>query len=102
MTDGVVSIPKHVIPGYATDRYRLQYCYSTISRDTLVLIIIWSSAGIVPFELYDDGDGGNGGSGDYDLGVPSFAQMHKYVPAVSALVCVVSFCICICVVIQRR
>jgi len=56
-------------------------------------------SGIVPLDLYGD-DGGV--DDDDDLGIPSFAQMHKYVPAASALVCVVSFCVCICVVAQRR
>ncbi|XP_022178264.1 Down syndrome cell adhesion molecule-like protein Dscam2 [Myzus persicae] len=57
------------------------------------------TGGIVSLDLYGD----EGGFDDEDeLGIPSFAQMHKYVPAASALVCVVSFCVCICVVVQRR
>jgi len=58
-------------------------------------------AGVVPLDLYGN-DGGVDGDDDGDLSIPSFAQMHKYVPAASALVCVVSFCVCICVVVQRR
>lgn len=52
-------------------------------------------SGVIPMEMYNE-------EYDNDLGVPSFDQLHKYVPAVSAFVCIVSFCICICVVIQRR
>ncbi|XP_050520954.1 cell adhesion molecule Dscam2-like isoform X2 [Daktulosphaira vitifoliae] len=37
----------------------------------------------------------------YDI-IQSIAQLHKYVPVASALICLVSFCVCICVVIKRR
>ncbi|VVC34250.1 Hypothetical protein CINCED_3A009503 [Cinara cedri] len=61
------------------------------------------SGGVVPFETdYIDGDGAGEDDHIGGLSLPSFAQLHKYVPAVSAIVCIVSFCVCICVVIQRR
>lgn len=75
--------------------YLLQFKFYSSTRIEMYLFSRFASADVVPIEAYDDGSDGG-------LAVPSLAQMHKYVPAVSVFVCVVSFCICICVIVQKR
>ncbi|XP_050422092.1 cell adhesion molecule Dscam2-like [Adelges cooleyi] len=73
--------------------YEIQMIVHTDAGDTIwqhTLATRTLSGGIVPVPINNNGI------------VQSFAQFHKYVPAASGLVCILSFCVCIFVVIQKR